>query len=274
MEDLRLRLDDAGSLMTEDHFMTQILNSLIDDYLLEVKLMEKRISGTREPFTIEEMKSELSLAYERLANHGKKPVDYDGEETVLALYSQFKGKCNNCGKIGHKAVNCRSQESNNQATNRNGYGGGRFGNRNRNGAGGRGFSGECRKKRADGGESALAAVDRGDNRGHQRWGGKAPYNGKVDEGDVVLAMIEIDDPTELPDFGSCDDIFCDDNKEEFACMAFVCDKEYYRAISTVRDQKNKKFLSEGRVIESFEIYLILCFREIPTVRAPTANNQP
>jgi hypothetical protein len=50
---------------------------------------------------------------------------------------------------------------------------------------------------------------------------------------------------------------------------------YYRAISTaVRDQKNKKFLSEGRVIESIEIYLILCFREIPTVRTPTATNQP
>jgi hypothetical protein len=54
----------------------------------------------------------------------------------------------------------------------------------------------------------------------------------------------------------------------------VAGVRYYRAISTVRDQKNKKFFSEGRVIESLGIYLILCFREIPTVRTPTANNQP
>jgi hypothetical protein len=36
MEDLRTRLVDAGSLMTEENFITHILN-----YLLEVKLMEK-----------------------------------------------------------------------------------------------------------------------------------------------------------------------------------------------------------------------------------------
>jgi hypothetical protein len=177
--------------------------------------MEKRIGAMREPLTVEEMKSELSLAYKRLADHGKKPVDYDIEETALASYSQFKGKCNNCGKMGHKAVNCHSQESNNhQAPNGNGYGGGRFGNRNRNGAGGRGFSGECHyckkighrmvdcgKKKADQGDSALAAVDRRNYRGHQRWGGKAPYNGQPVEGDVVLAMMKMDDSIELPNFG-------------------------------------------------------------------------
>ena len=106
MEDLRLHLNDAGSMMTEDHFMTQILNSLTNDYLLQVTLMEKRIGATNEKLTIEEMKNELSLAYERLDGHGKRPVnDFDGEETALASYSQFKGKCKNCGKIGHKAVN-------------------------------------------------------------------------------------------------------------------------------------------------------------------------
>jgi hypothetical protein len=35
----------------------------------------------------------------------------------------------------------------------------------------------------------------------------------------------------------------------------------------------KKFLSEGRVIESFEIYEIMCFGGISTVPTPTANNQ-
>jgi hypothetical protein len=33
MEDLRLRLDDAGSLMTEDHFLTQILNTLHNEII-------------------------------------------------------------------------------------------------------------------------------------------------------------------------------------------------------------------------------------------------
>jgi hypothetical protein len=36
------------------------------------------------------------------------------------------------------------------------------------------------------------------------------------------------------------------------------ENNYYRAISTGRDQKNKKFLSEGRVIESLKIYIRSC----------------
>jgi hypothetical protein len=48
MEDLRLRLDDAGSLMMEDHFMTQILNSLTENYLLQVMLMKKEIDAAKE----------------------------------------------------------------------------------------------------------------------------------------------------------------------------------------------------------------------------------
>ncbi len=251
MEDLRARLEDAGSTMADDHFMTQILNCLTDEYLLEVKLMEKRIGATNEPLTIEEMKNELGLAYERLRDHGRKPVNYDGEETALGAFGPFKGKCNNCGKIGHKAVACRSRESNaNQGQSRYGSGGGRSGNRNESG-GGRGFSGEChyckkfghrmadcRKKMADKADNAMSAIDRGNSGsrgnggsnggGNHRWpgGGKPGYNN--DNGEVVLAMIEEDDfvhENDLLDFGRCDDI-CDDNRDEFAMMGFVCDSGY------------------------------------------------
>jgi hypothetical protein len=69
------------------------------------------------------------------------------------------------------------------------------------------------QKKADASNSALAAADRRNNRGHQRWGGKAPYNGKVDKGGGLLAMIKMDDLTKLPDFGYCDDI-CDNNIDE------------------------------------------------------------
>jgi hypothetical protein len=91
--------------------------------------------------------------------------------------------------------------------------------------------------RADGGDIALAAADCGNNCGHQRWDGRAPYNGKVDEGDVVLAMIKMNDSTELPNFGYCDGI-CKDNKEEFAWMALICDKEY----NTDKEEGKRKLM--------------------------------
>jgi Fe-S cluster biogenesis protein NfuA len=32
-----------------------------------------------------------------------------GEEKALVV-TQFKGKCRNCGKIGHKAARCKSKQ--------------------------------------------------------------------------------------------------------------------------------------------------------------------
>jgi hypothetical protein len=40
LEDLRLKLEVMGSFMTDDQFMVQVLNSLTNDYELQILLLE------------------------------------------------------------------------------------------------------------------------------------------------------------------------------------------------------------------------------------------
>ena len=91
-----------GSSMTDDQFMIQVLTG---DYELQMLLLEKRIGSKDNPLSIEELKEELNLRFERLST---KKNDDSGEENAL-FTSQFKGKCRTCGKIGHKSTQCKSK---------------------------------------------------------------------------------------------------------------------------------------------------------------------
>jgi antitoxin component HigA of HigAB toxin-antitoxin module len=66
LEDLRLKLEVMGSFMTDDQFMVQVLNSLMNDYELQMLLLEKWIGSKENQLNIDELKEELSLKYERL----------------------------------------------------------------------------------------------------------------------------------------------------------------------------------------------------------------
>jgi hypothetical protein len=66
LEDIRLKLEVMGSFMTDDQLMVQVLNSLTNGYELQMLLLEKRIGNKENPLTIDELKEELSLRYERL----------------------------------------------------------------------------------------------------------------------------------------------------------------------------------------------------------------
>ena len=103
LEDLQVKLEVMGSSMTDDQFMIQVLNSLTGDYELQMLLLEKRIGNIENPLSIEELKEELSLRFERLST---KQNEDSGEENAL-FTTQFKGKCRICGKLGHKAAQCK-----------------------------------------------------------------------------------------------------------------------------------------------------------------------
>jgi Zinc knuckle len=66
--------------------------------------MEKRVGDSEKPLSIEEIKAELGLRFERL----NVSPNQSNENVVLeehALFTgQWKGKCRNCGQIGHKAA--------------------------------------------------------------------------------------------------------------------------------------------------------------------------
>jgi hypothetical protein len=90
-----------GSNMTNDQFIVQALNSLTSDYKLQMLLLEKQIGNKDNPLSIEELKEELNLRFERLSTSQNNNL---GEESAL-FTSQFKGKCRNCGKLGHTQRN-------------------------------------------------------------------------------------------------------------------------------------------------------------------------
>jgi gag-polypeptide of LTR copia-type/Zinc knuckle len=106
LEDLPIKMETMGSVMTDDQFIVQVLNSLTSDYKLQMLLLEKQIGNKVNPLSIEELKEELNLRFERLSTSQN---DNLGEENAL-FTSQFKGKCRNCGKLGHKAAQCKSKQ--------------------------------------------------------------------------------------------------------------------------------------------------------------------
>jgi hypothetical protein len=69
-------------------------------------LLEKQIGNKDNPLSIEEIKEELNLQFERLSTSQNNNL---GEESAL-FTSQFKGKCRNCGKLGHKAAQYKSKQ--------------------------------------------------------------------------------------------------------------------------------------------------------------------
>jgi hypothetical protein len=72
-------------------------------------LLEKRIGNKENPLTIDELNEDLSIRYERLLMKTEtSKINKLGEEKALVA-TQFKGKCRNCDKIGHKVVQCKSK---------------------------------------------------------------------------------------------------------------------------------------------------------------------
>jgi hypothetical protein len=73
--------------------MIQVLNNLTTDYNIQLALMEKRIVDLKKPLSMEEIKAELSLCFERLN------VSSNQSNENVVLSGQYKGKCCNCGQL-------------------------------------------------------------------------------------------------------------------------------------------------------------------------------
>jgi hypothetical protein len=66
LEDLCIKHESMGSWITENQFMIHILNNLTSDYDLQLALMERRVDDADKPLTVEEVRGELNLRFERL----------------------------------------------------------------------------------------------------------------------------------------------------------------------------------------------------------------
>jgi hypothetical protein len=107
-EDLRVILEAMGSRISENQFMIHILNNLTSDYELQLALMERRVGDDEKPLTIEEIRGESSLRYERMNMKSSSNKEGEGFEENASFSRQFKGKCRNCGQVGHKLFQCKN----------------------------------------------------------------------------------------------------------------------------------------------------------------------
>ena len=139
LEEIRGKLAEMGREVTEEDLMIHIFNNLPPEYDLQVKQSEGRIGAATDPLTMEILRESLSLKYERLQDINKDNNNESDDKAFIGRDSNFKGRCHNCGKFGHKATACwegrngNIQNSQSDAQNGQGYWGGHFDNRNNNG---------------------------------------------------------------------------------------------------------------------------------------------
>ena len=105
LEDLVLQYNQAGGKWSEEDTLEHICGNLPSVYEVTIHPLEKRIGASLDPLTLKELRNDLKLKYQKL-NGGSLTGDSEGEIGLFA--GGFKGKCHNCGKIGHKAAQCRA----------------------------------------------------------------------------------------------------------------------------------------------------------------------
>jgi len=105
LEDLQARLKDMNAAISDDNFYVHILNNLPAEYEVQVSKLEERFGSTTNSLTIQDLRNELNLKYTQLKHIS---AEWTETDQALATSRQYKGKCTNCGKMGHKASECCS----------------------------------------------------------------------------------------------------------------------------------------------------------------------
>jgi hypothetical protein len=106
-----------GSSISDNQLILHILINMTEDYDLQLAMMEKRVTGKSNPLTIEEIRDDLNLRFKRLNEKQNEESENDNNQEVAFFGGQFKGKCRNCGAIGHKAKGCKLKTSQNGGQN-------------------------------------------------------------------------------------------------------------------------------------------------------------
>jgi hypothetical protein len=61
-----MRLEALGTSMSDNKFILHILKNMTDDYGLQLAMMEKKVTDKSNPLTIDEIRNNLNLRFERL----------------------------------------------------------------------------------------------------------------------------------------------------------------------------------------------------------------
>jgi len=112
LESIHMKLANMSYTISDEQLIIHVLNNLPEEYDIQVSKLEGQLDDKTNPLTIGDIRTELSLRYARIKNkNGSSNEKESGMEQAFAAFRRFKGKCNKCGKIGHKAAECRSNGS-------------------------------------------------------------------------------------------------------------------------------------------------------------------
>jgi enhancing lycopene biosynthesis protein 2 len=109
LDNLRAKITeiDPQETISDKSFTLKLLNSLPLSYVSIIEEIEKDINRG-------EVRNLLHLKWQRITKPGKSTTSTTTPKTgddVLLYAGGFKGKCNNCGKYGHKSAACRSKQN-------------------------------------------------------------------------------------------------------------------------------------------------------------------
>ena len=115
MERMKIKMKEKGFKISEEDFINDVLSKLPESkdpksmnpyQIKKLFIKEKMTSG----YTLDDMTTDLEKTYvEDVEDKIEKSTqNAEGEKAFYTPGKTFKGKCNKCGKMGHKGRDCRS----------------------------------------------------------------------------------------------------------------------------------------------------------------------
>ena len=118
MEKKRSELMNTGHIMSDETFITHLLNSLPQTVYNEGAILVIKDKLRKDTVEITEIEQILEDKFQAI----KQAKGWEEEEDVYILFASlhskmgpkkaFKGRCSYCGEFGHKAADCPNKKSN------------------------------------------------------------------------------------------------------------------------------------------------------------------
>jgi hypothetical protein len=89
-KDLYIKIKDLKSRITENQVMIHTLNNMRSEYDLQIAIMEKRINNKVDPLTIDEIREDLSLGFERLNMKANEEIESEVAEDLALFGDQLR----------------------------------------------------------------------------------------------------------------------------------------------------------------------------------------
>ena len=108
MEDLKNKLAEMDIITEDRDFMSDIIEYLPKEYETQQALLEQKLGTSKDDceLTLKYLRETLKTRYDRLYPRGTVARDHRPREMAFAAGGNGK-QCTICGKIGHRAHQCR-----------------------------------------------------------------------------------------------------------------------------------------------------------------------